>query len=199
MSRQKSYISNEIEIGSILNGALRKTLPIAWKAIQLLSSSSTRIQGENTMQLVLISAFFWIWWIFIFHSFSFNLFSLFLVLQVPIKWPKSRDEVWKANIPHTHLAHEKSDQNWMVVKGVKIHFPGGGTHFHYGADKYIASIANVSFCLMKYKKLQSWTWFELKHVPLAFWAQIIILHEMINSSIKLFFCPRMSKNCSSSC
>lgn len=67
------------------------------------------------------------------------------MLQVPIKWPTSRDEVWKANIPHTHLAHEKSDQNWMVVKGEKIVFPGGGTHFHYGADKYIASIANVRF------------------------------------------------------
>ncbi|KAJ4956386.1 hypothetical protein NE237_013169 [Protea cynaroides] len=63
--------------------------------------------------------------------------------KVPIKWPRSRDEVWKANIPHTHLAHEKSDQNWMVVKGEKIVFPGGGTHFHYGADKYIASIANM--------------------------------------------------------
>ncbi|GFP83372.1 probable methyltransferase pmt8 [Phtheirospermum japonicum] len=63
--------------------------------------------------------------------------------KIPVKWPKSRDEVWKANIPHTHLAHEKSDQNWMVVKGDKIHFPGGGTHFHYGADKYIASIANM--------------------------------------------------------
>lgn len=66
-----------------------------------------------------------------------------VIIQIPIKWPKSRDEVWKANIPHTHLAHEKSDQNWMVVKGDKIAFPGGGTHFHYGADKYIASIANV--------------------------------------------------------
>ncbi|OMP03059.1 putative S-adenosyl-L-methionine-dependent methyltransferase protein [Corchorus capsularis] len=63
--------------------------------------------------------------------------------KIPIKWPKSRDEVWKANIPHTHLATEKSDQNWMVVKGDKIAFPGGGTHFHYGADKYIASMANM--------------------------------------------------------
>ena len=61
-----------------------------------------------------------------------------------MKWPKSRDEVWQVNIPHTHLAHEKSDQNWMVVKGDKIVFPGGGTHFHYGADKYIAHLANVS-------------------------------------------------------
>ena len=55
--------------------------------------------------------------------------------------------MWQANIPHTHLAKEKSDQNWMVVKGDKINFPGGGTHFHYGADKYIASIANVSLLL----------------------------------------------------
>ncbi|CAK8571757.1 unnamed protein product [Lathyrus sativus] len=63
--------------------------------------------------------------------------------KIPIKWPKSRDQVWRANIPHTHLATEKSDQNWMVVKGEKIVFPGGGTHFHRGADKYIASIANM--------------------------------------------------------
>lgn len=63
--------------------------------------------------------------------------------KVPIKWPKSRDEVWQVNIPHTHLAHEKSDQNWMVVKGDKIVFPGGGTHFHYGADKYIAHLASM--------------------------------------------------------
>uniref|UniRef100_A0A1D1ZBZ3 Methyltransferase n=1 Tax=Anthurium amnicola TaxID=1678845 RepID=A0A1D1ZBZ3_9ARAE len=63
--------------------------------------------------------------------------------KVPVKWPKSRDEVWQANIPHTHLAHEKSDQNWMVVKGDKIEFPGGGTHFHYGADKYIAELASM--------------------------------------------------------
>lgn len=51
--------------------------------------------------------------------------------------------MWKANIPHTHLAQEKSDQNWMVVNGEKINFPGGGTHFHYGADKYIIALAKV--------------------------------------------------------
>ena len=51
--------------------------------------------------------------------------------------------MWKANIPHTHLASEKSDQNWMVVDGDKIKFPGGGTHFHDGADKYISAIAGV--------------------------------------------------------
>ncbi|KAK7302079.1 hypothetical protein RJT34_12958 [Clitoria ternatea] len=71
--------------------------------------------------------------------------------DVPFKLPQSRDEAWKANIPHTHLAHEKSDKNWMVVKGDKIVFPRGGTHFHYGADKYIASIANVRLIGYLYK------------------------------------------------
>ncbi|KAA8530171.1 hypothetical protein F0562_004880 [Nyssa sinensis] len=63
--------------------------------------------------------------------------------KIPIRWPASRDEVWKENIPHTHLAQEKSDQNWMVVSGDKIKFPGGGTHFHKGADKYITSLAGM--------------------------------------------------------
>ncbi|GAA0152129.1 methyltransferase [Lithospermum erythrorhizon] len=63
--------------------------------------------------------------------------------RTPIRWPASRDEVWKANIPHTHLASEKSDQRWMVVDGDKIRFPGGGTHFHYGADKYISAVAGM--------------------------------------------------------
>ncbi|XVE99755.1 hypothetical protein REPUB_Repub03eG0228300 [Reevesia pubescens] len=31
----------------------------------------------------------------------------------------------------------------MVVKGEKIVFPRGSTHFHYRADKYIASLANM--------------------------------------------------------
>uniref|UniRef100_A0A5B7A3K9 Methyltransferase n=1 Tax=Davidia involucrata TaxID=16924 RepID=A0A5B7A3K9_DAVIN len=63
--------------------------------------------------------------------------------KIPIRWPASRDEVWKENIPHTHLAQEKSDQNWMVVSGDKIKFPGGGTHFHDGADKYITALAGM--------------------------------------------------------
>ncbi|KAJ6828796.1 putative methyltransferase PMT3 [Iris pallida] len=31
----------------------------------------------------------------------------------------------------------------MIDAGEKIKFPGGGTHFHYGADKYIASLARM--------------------------------------------------------
>lgn len=76
-------------------------------------------------------------------SFDLDEINQFLEFQIPIRWPESRDEVWKANIPHTHLAQEKSDQNWMVVNREKINFPGGGTHFHDGANKYIVSLARV--------------------------------------------------------
>jgi len=31
----------------------------------------------------------------------------------------------------------------MVVNEDKINFPGGGTHFHYGSDKYIAALAKM--------------------------------------------------------
>lgn len=63
--------------------------------------------------------------------------------KTPIKWPASRDEVWVANVPHTFLATEKSDQRWMVVEGDKVKFPGGGTHFHDGADKYIEGLGKM--------------------------------------------------------
>lgn len=65
-------------------------------------------------------------------------------MQVSIRWPKSRDEIWQANVPHSFLATKKSDQNWMVVNEEKVNFPGGGTHFSNGADKYIAHLARVS-------------------------------------------------------
>lgn len=63
--------------------------------------------------------------------------------KVSIPWPASRDEVWQSNVPHTFLAMEKSDQHWMTINGDKVNFPGGGTHFHNGADKYIASLAKM--------------------------------------------------------
>lgn len=34
------------------------------------------------------------------------------------------------------------------MNGDKINFPGGGTHFHDGADKYIVALAKVcNFCV----------------------------------------------------
>ncbi|CAI5937283.1 unnamed protein product, partial [Closterium sp. NIES-64] len=82
------------------------------------------------------------------HCPSDDLMPHCLVPQPPgyktsIPWPRSRDEVWRANVPHTLLATEKSDQHWMVVDGDIIRFPGGGTHFPGGADKYIERIGKM--------------------------------------------------------
>lgn len=48
------------------------------------------------------------------------------------------------------------------MDGDKIKFPGGGTHFHYGADKYIAAIAGVrciALSISRYFFL--WLYFEI--------------------------------------
>ncbi|GBG80217.1 hypothetical protein CBR_g30584 [Chara braunii] len=63
--------------------------------------------------------------------------------KLPIRWPESRDKVWRANVPHEFLAKEKQDQHWMEVEGETVTFPGGGTHFHDGAAKYIESLADM--------------------------------------------------------
>ncbi|KAK4276697.1 hypothetical protein QN277_014816 [Acacia crassicarpa] len=59
----------------------------------------------------------------------------------PIPWPKSRDEVWFANVPHTRLVEDKGGQNWISIKKDKFVFPGGGTQFIHGADKYLDQIS----------------------------------------------------------
>lgn len=46
------------------------------------------------------------------------------------------------------------------MDGEKIKFPGGGTHFHDGADKYIAAIAGVRWIAF-YLKL-SFMWFTVR-------------------------------------
>ncbi|XP_027104372.1 probable methyltransferase PMT11 isoform X1 [Coffea arabica] len=57
--------------------------------------------------------------------------------RTPIPWPKSRDEVWFSNVPHARLVEDKGGQNWITVDKDKFKFPGGGTQFIHGADKYI--------------------------------------------------------------
>lgn len=57
--------------------------------------------------------------------------------QYPIRWPKSRDEVWYSNVPHTRLVEDKGGQNWIAIKKNKFVFPGGGTQFAHGADQYL--------------------------------------------------------------
>ncbi|KAF1889438.1 hypothetical protein Lal_00024763 [Lupinus albus] len=59
--------------------------------------------------------------------------------RAPILWPKSRDEVWFSNVPHTRLV--KDGQQWISIKKDKIVFRDGGTQFIHGADKYLDIIS----------------------------------------------------------
>ncbi|CAJ2666646.1 unnamed protein product [Trifolium pratense] len=61
----------------------------------------------------------------------------------PFPWPISRDMAWYANVPYRHLTVEKAVQNWIRFDGDRFRFPGGGTMFPNGADKYIDDIAKL--------------------------------------------------------
>ncbi|KAJ7959185.1 S-adenosyl-L-methionine-dependent methyltransferases superfamily protein [Quillaja saponaria] len=61
----------------------------------------------------------------------------------PIPWPKSRDEMWFSNVPHTRLVEDKGGQNWISRKKDKFVFPGGGTQFIHGADQYLNQILEM--------------------------------------------------------
>ncbi|KVH98824.1 putative S-adenosyl-L-methionine-dependent methyltransferase [Cynara cardunculus var. scolymus] len=62
--------------------------------------------------------------------------------KTPIKWPRSREQIWYSNVPHTKLAAVKGHQNWVKVTGDYLSFPGGGTQFKNGALHYIDFIQN---------------------------------------------------------
>ncbi|KAF6167544.1 hypothetical protein GIB67_031745 [Kingdonia uniflora] len=64
--------------------------------------------------------------------------------KLPIKWPISRDYVWRSNVNHTHLAEVKGGQNWVHEKDKLWWFPGGGTHFKHGASEYIQRLGNMT-------------------------------------------------------
>ncbi|KMZ74983.1 S-adenosyl-L-methionine-dependent methyltransferases superfamilyprotein [Zostera marina] len=61
----------------------------------------------------------------------------------PIRWPKSREEVWFSNVPHTRLVDDKGGQNWIKQENDKFTFPGGGTQFIHGADQYLDQISEM--------------------------------------------------------
>lgn len=63
--------------------------------------------------------------------------------KYPIRWPKSRDEVWYSNVPHTRLVEDKGGQNWIAIQKDKFTFPGGGTQFAHGADQYLDQMAKM--------------------------------------------------------
>ncbi|MCL7030254.1 hypothetical protein MKW94_028605 [Papaver nudicaule] len=64
--------------------------------------------------------------------------------KIPIRWPTSRDYVWRSNVNHTQLAQVKGGQNWVHEKGERWWFPGGGTHFKHGASEYIERLGNMT-------------------------------------------------------
>ncbi|KAL5743280.1 hypothetical protein ACOSP7_026136 [Xanthoceras sorbifolium] len=64
--------------------------------------------------------------------------------KIPIRWPTSRDFVWRSNVNHTHLAEVKGGQNWVHEKDQLWWFPGGGTHFKHGAPEYIQRLGNMT-------------------------------------------------------
>ncbi|CAI0412092.1 unnamed protein product [Linum tenue] len=61
----------------------------------------------------------------------------------PLPWPRSRDEVWFSNVPHTRLVDDKGGQNWITKAKDKFRFPGGGTQFIHGADQYLDQISKM--------------------------------------------------------
>ncbi|XP_064966307.1 probable methyltransferase PMT11 [Musa acuminata AAA Group] len=63
--------------------------------------------------------------------------------KTPIPWPRSRDEVWFSNVPHTRLVEDKGGQNWITKVKDKFKFPGGGTQFIHGADQYLNQISKM--------------------------------------------------------
>uniref|UniRef100_M1APW3 Methyltransferase n=1 Tax=Solanum tuberosum TaxID=4113 RepID=M1APW3_SOLTU len=64
--------------------------------------------------------------------------------KIPIRWPISRDYVWRSNVNHTRLAEVKGGQNWVHEKDQLWWFPGGGTHFKHGASEYIERLENMT-------------------------------------------------------
>ncbi|KAJ4727008.1 S-adenosyl-L-methionine-dependent methyltransferases superfamily protein [Melia azedarach] len=57
--------------------------------------------------------------------------------KIPVRWPDSLDKIWHANMPYNKIADRKGHQGWMKESGEYFTFPGGGTMFADGADKYI--------------------------------------------------------------
>lgn len=60
--------------------------------------------------------------------------------QIPVRWPESLRKIWFNNTPHNKIAELKSDQGWMVQEGDYFVFPGGGTMFSEGAERYVQKL-----------------------------------------------------------
>lgn len=56
-------------------------------------------------------------------------------------------QIWYDNVPHSKLIEYKKDQNWVRRSDDYLVFPGGGTQFKEGVNKYIQFIEEVQFTL----------------------------------------------------
>ncbi|XP_073391233.1 probable methyltransferase PMT10 isoform X2 [Physcomitrium patens] len=66
-----------------------------------------------------------------------------ITYKVPIRWPKSRDEVWYSNVPHKQLVADKGGQYWIRLEKDRFIFPGCGTQFAHGANQYLDQISKM--------------------------------------------------------
>ncbi|CAA2981762.1 probable methyltransferase PMT10 [Olea europaea subsp. europaea] len=63
--------------------------------------------------------------------------------KLHIPWPKSRDEVWYDNIPHTNLVEDKGGQNLISRQGNKYTFSAGRTQFIHSANEHLNRISKM--------------------------------------------------------
>jgi hypothetical protein len=50
------------------------------------------------------------------------------------------DQIYFNNTPHGNIAELKADQGWMNQAGDYFEFPGGGTMFPEGAERYVQTL-----------------------------------------------------------
>lgn len=55
----------------------------------------------------------------------------------PVPWPKSRDKIWRVNVPHTNIYKNKLNKAWMDMQDDYWIFRGFGTMFPRGIDQYL--------------------------------------------------------------
>ncbi|KAL3641205.1 hypothetical protein CASFOL_016173 [Castilleja foliolosa] len=63
--------------------------------------------------------------------------------KLHIPWPKSRDEVWFDNVPHTRLVEDNKGQKWISRKGDKLILSGLEPPFTHGPDQYLDQISKM--------------------------------------------------------
>lgn len=63
--------------------------------------------------------------------------------RLPIRWPKSRNEIRFNNVPRAQSLAEKSGDNWVKLDKDKLLFPGGDIQSPRGAHQYLDHIGEM--------------------------------------------------------